>query len=87
MFSFLNRELKIGDNRKTGIEAKQRGKGRNEREGEEEREKETDSKQQMKKAYCHPESIFRSSNLSLCMCNFLPQWGFSNNGKSPDNPV
>ena len=89
MFSFLNRELKIGNNRKTGIEAKQRGKGRNEREeeGEEDRERERDSKWQMKKAHCHPESMFWSSNLSLFMCNFLSQWGFSNNVKSPDNPV
>ena len=70
MFSFLNRELKIGDNRKTGIEAKQIGKGRNEREGEGERrrERETDiQKRQIKKAYCLPESMFQSSNLSLCM--------------------
>jgi len=70
MFSFLNRELKIGNNRKTGIEAKQTGKGRNEREGEGERrrERETDiQKRQIKKAYCLPESMFQSSNLSLCM--------------------
>ena len=58
MFSFLNRELKIGNNRKTGIEAKQRGKGRNEREeeGEEDRERERDSKWQMKKAHYHPKA-------------------------------
>lgn len=78
MFSFLNREVKIGNNRKTGIEAKQTRKGGNEREGdgEGERERNRDSKKQMKKPIVSQKACFRAP-IYLYVCR-----SFSLNGVS-----
>ena len=80
MFSFLNRELKIGDNKKIGIEAKQTGKGRNEREGEGERRREREKlrfkKGKLKKPIVSQKACFRAP-IYLYVCRT-----FSPNGVS-----
>lgn len=50
MFSFLNRELKIGNNRKTGIEARQTRKRGNEREGDGEGERRKERETEIQKS-------------------------------------